>query len=334
MLILCETIHSSFSTALTTMRTTLEANAMTRRALVLKNEDGTDDESRLLVQLSAPRWHLYPLASHPQTQLLKKQSYNLAKKEFFDVRMSAAAVGAAIEHAPFAEGAERFAYRFTEVDRDQIPTGQRLVAKEAAYNEDFSSGKFHHASCKMQAEADRLSKLFNERVSAFFDEQQQAKWSINFVPCVIYTVKDQHYNPKNGTSWILAEPELEGKWMKWNNNNGKVLESEKMTALEKQFARCMTDQDEEFHTADIPQCFSHFTWSVTDGQQLVCDLQGVWNNTDGFVLTDPAMHTASLPSRRGSGSMTDKGDKGIGLFFQSHQCSPLCRQLGLKAYPP
>lgn len=42
--------------------------------------------------------------------------------------------------------------------------------------------------------------------------------------------------------------------------------------------RCM------LHTA-ARRCFSHFTYSFSDGRDLLCDVQGVWNAVDGFVLT-------------------------------------------------
>lgn len=88
---------------------------------------------------------------------------------------------------------------------------------------------------------------------------------------------------------------------------------------------------------EIPQCFSHFTWSITDGALLVCDLQGVWNAFDGFLLTDPAMHVGAASPGGRSGRRrggTDKGEEGIARFFESHQCSVLCRRLGLKPYRP
>lgn len=37
----------------------------------------------------------------------------------------------------------------------------------------------------------------------------------------------------------------------------------------------------------IPQAFSHFTYVSSARRKLVCDLQGVWNQFDGYVLTDP-----------------------------------------------
>ena len=33
------------------------------------------------------------------------------------------------------------------------------------------------------------------------------------------------------------------------------------------------------------RCFSHFTYSFSEGRDLLCDVQGVWNAVDGFVLT-------------------------------------------------
>lgn len=91
------------------------------------------------------------------------------------------------------------------------------------------------------------------------------------------------------------------------------------------------DADTLIHDADVPQCFSHFTWSVTDGDLLICDLQGVFNSTDGFTLTDPAMHRKPRAGRRRRGA-TDKGEEGIRRFFATHKCSPLCFRLGLKQY--
>lgn len=128
---------------------------------------------------------------------------------------------------------------------------------------------------------------------------------------------DPYY--ESGRAWILAEHELEGKFRKWNNNAGSIRETQAQRDRSQSLTRmtrgpsegprglflgiggAIIEEDEEeddddgeaimpWDTDDVPQCFSHFTWSVTDGKRLVCDLQGVWNRVDGFVLTDPALH--------------------------------------------
>jgi hypothetical protein len=71
---------------------------------------------------------------------------------------------------------------------------------------------------------------------------------------------------------------------------------------------------------------------------IICPLlQGVFNGTDGFLLTDPVIHSAELkqgkkPDDNGtcvSNGKTDKGAQGISLFFETHKCNALCHRLGL-----
>lgn len=55
--------------------------------------------------------------------------------------------------------------------------------------------------------------------------------------------------------------------------------------------------------------------------------QGVWNETDGFSMTDPVIHyNGGGKARNGR---TDKGPRGIQEFFATHRCNPLCKRLGL-----
>jgi hypothetical protein len=82
--------------------------------------------------------------------------------------------------------------------------------------------------------------------------------------------------------------------------------------------------------ADIPQCFSHFTYDATNGKKLVCDVQGVWNPIDGFTLTDPVVHYVSAHGRRHLNGATDKGQAGIERFFETHECGAACRRMGLR----
>ena len=150
---------------------------------------------------------------------------------------------------------------------------------------------------------------------------------------------------------ILVEPELEGTYRKWNNNRGDVLHhnvaaaaasatSQRVTPYGMQGIAEDEDDDDDYATGstsrnkgasdvdEAMQAFSHFSHSVTHGKKLVCDLQGVWNPTDGFTLTDPAIHYSSVSNSKRYGR-TDKGQEGIDAFFATHRCNAWCRRLGI-----
>ncbi len=111
------------------------------------------------------------------------------------------------------------------------------------------------------------------------------------------------------TAWVLVEPELDGKFTKWNNNAGAELRTGCDTAegavgsvsLRSTVSKALdaiTEDDEEeqeevgsqeVDVGEVPQAFSHFRYVASNGKQLVCDLQGTWNGADGFMLTDPVV---------------------------------------------
>ena len=69
----------------------------------------------------------------------------------------------------------------------------------------------------------------------------------------------------------------------------------------------------------VMQAVSHFSYHISNGQCLLCDLQGgVFNN--GAVLTDPVVMSVSR-----SYGPTDLGSEGINSFFASHTCNEFCR---------
>ena len=76
---------------------------------------------------------------------------------------------------------------------------------------------------------------------------------------------------------------------------------------------------------DIPQAFSHWSYQYTQTSCLVCDLQGVIGKKS-FSFTDPAIHS----SKNGTYGLTDHGKNGQRHFFETHECNPLCKQLGLR----
>lgn len=69
----------------------------------------------------------------------------------------------------------------------------------------------------------------------------------------------------------------------------------------------------------VMQALSHFSYHATNGQMVLCDVQGgVY--ADSVVLTDPVI----LSQTRCYG-VTDLGSKGISSFFSNHQCNEFCR---------
>ena len=192
------------------------------------------------------------------------------------------------------------------------------------------------------------------------------EYFLRYVDCHIFGVYDPNYSSrdKDGIAWFLVEDELEGQFLKWNDNKGGVREplrrmQERTTANEisdmfSGLALVEEDEEEECDEEedvlgirnltrpialdDVPQAFSHFTYYSTNGRMLVCDIQGVHNNVDGFLLTDPVLHeishgwAASSGKRRHKNGATDKGKEGIDMFFSTHVCNPVCAVLGLQSH--
>lgn len=86
--------------------------------------------------------------------------------------------------------------------------------------------------------------------------------------------------------------------------------------------------------ADYLQAFTHFTYRHTNRKVMVCDLQGIFNtdmSPPTFELTDPAIHYSSSKGRRMVYGRTDKGRSGTKSFFNTHQCTKICKFLQLSA---
>ncbi len=76
--------------------------------------------------------------------------------------------------------------------------------------------------------------------------------------------------------------------------------------------------------AECMQALSHYSYHVSSGQFVLCDLQGgIYEG--GIVLTDPVVH-----SRDRVFGVTDLGDQGISTFFSSHTCNRFCKSAWTK----
>jgi hypothetical protein len=121
---------------------------------------------------------------------------------------------------------------------------------------------------------------------------------------------------------MAAEPFVEGSYVKHSNNYGWV--------------------DEEGR--NTPQAFSHFTFEQSGHKVMIVDIQGVHDFYTGKLppiyplssslnihcvfgcVTDPQVHT-----HNGQGfGLGNLGVHGIKRFLQTHQCSAVCRALGLE----
>ena len=193
---------------------------------------------------------------------------------------------------PFAEGVGRLAYHALDVT-----TNNRYVVKEfKRMGKKENSIKHYMQVYETQVTAAMYTSRFNLAKPAHVPQ-------INFVsPGVLNFM--EHDRPK----YYAIEPYIEGKYKKFNNNNGWVAGQSAVT--------------------DANQAFSHFTWVNSKKLLVVCDLQGV-ETDEGILLTDPAIHSKKLLKFEES---TNHGAGGIKKFFDSHKCTDVCRAMSLEAY--
>ncbi|KAI8961289.1 kinase-like protein [Daldinia sp. FL1419] len=78
-----------------------------------------------------------------------------------------------------------------------------------------------------------------------------------------------------------------------------------------------TDDSESW--GEVMQALSHFSYHISGGQFVLCDLQGGIYQRE-VVLSDPV-----ILSRNRDYGVTDLGPDGISSFFSQHRCNDYCR---------
>ena len=329
---------SSLSSSLTTLRTeSAGGKALTLRPISVRHEDSNEIRSTRFV--TGPGWFT-------ATSTVRKYAFSPSDGGFVPTDFEGDAVGIAFRVVPFAAGAERVAHRGSEITinptSELCRVGNWLVTKQSRYEELLFDLDFHRTFCRLHSEAQLVAEAFNSRVVAA-GVPSAAAMCVRFVQCAVYQLEHE-----GRTLRVLAEPELEGRYLKYNNNNGAVrmasdiakgssTVSSSADALGAIVEEDEVEEDEEdeseeeavskCNVAEVPQCFSHFSFVHSVYGSLVCDLQGVWNDNDGYTFTDPVMHSVS--GEKHSNGATDKNAPGIAKFFDTHQCGPLCRLLSL-----
>lgn len=282
-------------------------------------------------------------------------TWDLARNEFTQTTLKTdGSVGVAMCNAIFGEGAERMVHRFREMDVNCTFIGPRLVAKESRFVEGFSQGvDFHKLFCKTQATARQYAVAFNKKLDNLsFDHNNLALLPrIEFLDCSVFEIKTGLPSGGVETRGILVEEMLDdAHYKKWNGNNGyvdtlKIKNSQRRPIKGRgrfqpvlhpvyEFEESLVDDGAWGNKTgavvpgDVPQAFSHFTYWKSDRKILVCDLQGVLEDTTQppkFRLTDPVVHYKSASDRVCVYGRTDRGYKGQQEFFKTHVCSELCR---------
>jgi hypothetical protein len=265
----------------------------------------------------------------------------------------------------FGEGAERFAFRFFELSFDaQTIVGKPLVAKESRFileDDTRARDKYVHTFCSTQQLARRLAKEFNDKLNKLRRVDPKTP-RISFLDCSIYELDDINL----GKQKVLVEEKLDhNKWCKWNSNNGfvegmknaPVFSEDGLHNAIKQLANIAeldmiaegSDYDDSsdendgdvyrflrksssiiFTPFEVAQAFSHYTYLATGKKRLVCDLQGVYEEKGNELkLSDPVIHyyNENRSDRRFVHGKTDRGRKGIAMFFDTHKehCGHLCK---------
>ena len=207
------------------------------------------------------------------------------------------------ERNHFAAGVSRYAYRGT-LHGSGPKSGDKCVVK--VFKEAYAKRAGHWVIDMQTSEtAEKYAREWNKKRNPSkpmtFTQPIIAKMdkraAFNFLG--LFPFYDESVTARIGAAeYVAFEPFIRGNYEKFNSNNG-WRNRESLGAA----------------------AFSHFTWTESNCELVVCDIQGV-REWDRYRLTDPAIHSTS----RLYGA-TDHGQKGIDSFFSTHECNGLCEDL-------
>jgi hypothetical protein len=193
---------------------------------------------------------------------------------------------------PFAEGGFRWVAKgiYTRGDR----AGEACVCKWFKSGKVFESTYFD-LDIKAMDKALDLIKEWNSR--CFIDQPIKLN-----VPEVWTFKRSAVAHWANSANWAdtkcLQEPFIDN-YQKFNSNTGWA--------------------DDGTPWPRVMQALSHFSYHVSGGQYVLCDLQG-GVDSNAVCLTDPV-----ILSRNKSFGATDLGAAGISSFFSNHKCNEYCK---------
>lgn len=239
------------------------------------------------------------------------------------------------EDKPFAHGGLRDAYKGYRVRSKKDLTDEKVLGRPRP---DYviklwrrATTRSEHVLAREDCEVVRVAGTYADAACEFFDRAYSHNPSyvpirLRFVSCEMARVEAGRagvgfWRSLVGSTGSIRSPELlrfavvlvepylgsSLRFKKYNSNSGFAVEKKH----------------------DCMGAFSHWTWSRSAGQHLVCDVQGV---EAGMVsrrwtvhLTDPAIHSLHCGEFGG----TDFGILGQVMFFDKHECGPGCAGLAL-----
>ena len=356
---------SSTLTSTQTEMTDLETLTQQKVRNVIRESRRKASES--IKTISPEDYYLYPL-HRVQRRVFKEWYEDRMKVHSYELSplQDSRATYVAINKAAFGEGAERFAFRFFEIDRDgRTILGKPLVAKESrmVLADDSKAGrtKFVRTFCHTQQLARRIAEEFNRKLNSL-RRVHKATPRVTFLDCSVYELEDKNL----GKQEVLVEEKLDHtKWKKYNSNNGFVSGMKEMPtfsvetmrnameklatvdlgAIEEEDESEEEEEEEEeesgkasgdvfppicFSPEEVAQAFSHFSYKATGRKRLICDLQGVYDESQNILrFSDPVIHYHNPAHARRAQvhGRTDRGQKGVLMFFETHKeyCGHLCR---------
>ncbi|KAI1213568.1 kinase-like domain-containing protein [Annulohypoxylon truncatum] len=190
---------------------------------------------------------------------------------------------------PFAEGAFRWVAKGTYTTGSR--SGQPCVVKWFKTGAVFEADYF---TLDIKA-VDKALEIINR-----FNGSNIVNKTVKVNVPEVWVSKD---SPKREGQHALCEPFIQN-YQKFNSNSGWV--------------------DDSIAWGEVMQALSHFSYHMSGGQYVLCDLQGgVYQHE--IVLADPV-----ILSRNREYGVTDLGPDGINSFFSQHNCNNYCRSTWAK----
>ena len=151
------------------------------------------------------------------------------------------------------------------------------------------------------------------------------------------TASPSEYSSGWGSLFLVPQKKYHGKIL-------KVLEGENMLVelpLYGEFEKFNSNTGWSFGVGLLPSAFSHWTWVQSNGEHLICDLQGHKGLKGGpvkldgkdcpyYAFSDPVV----LSKVSGTYGPADLGVKGQETWFSKHVCNDLCKSLALEGKVP